>query len=42
VHLEKALRGLAPGDVKRVKALELEDAKRKRLLAERDLRSPLG
>jgi putative transposase len=29
--------GLAPADVKRLKALELENAKLKRLLAERDL-----
>ena len=29
--------GLAPTDVKRLKALELENAKLKRLLAERDL-----
>ena len=29
--------GLAPSDVKRLKALELENAKLKRLLAERDL-----
>ena len=29
--------GVAPADVKRLKALELENAKLKRLLAERDL-----
>jgi hypothetical protein len=29
--------GLAPADVKRLKALKLENAKLKRLLAERDL-----
>ena len=34
----KHFAGLAPADVKRLKALELENAKLKRLLAERDLR----
>ena len=33
----KHFAGLAPADVKRLKALELENAKLKRLLAERDL-----
>ena len=33
----KHFAGLAPSDVKRLKALELENAKLKRLLAERDL-----
>jgi putative transposase len=33
----KHFAGLAPNDVKRLKALELENAKLKRLLAERDL-----
>ena len=33
----KQFAGLAPADVKRLKALELENAKLKRLLAERDL-----
>jgi putative transposase len=33
----KHFAGLAPADVKRLKALKLENAKLKRLLAERDL-----
>ena len=33
----KHFAGLTPADVKRLKALELENAKLKRLLAERDL-----
>jgi putative transposase len=33
----KHFAGLAPADVKRLKALESENAKLKRLLAERDL-----
>jgi len=33
----KHLAGMAPADVKRLKALESENAKLKRLLAERDL-----
>ena len=33
----KHFAGMTPADVKRLKALELENAKLKRLLAERDL-----
>lgn len=36
----KHFAGLAPNDVKRLKALELENAKLKRLLAERDRSRP--
>jgi len=35
----KHFAGMAPADVKRLKALELENAKLKRLLAERDRRA---